>query len=383
MGKVKVIHVYKDFNVYNGLTEILTILAGGMDLNRFELGVCVFRYDGNSFGRYFEQLGGRIYSLGITKSRVNEIRELIGLYRFFESFRPDIVQTHVLKANLFGIMAARWAKVPVIIGTEMTLKDIAHTPAARLRDKLIHPLVSLSLRYSDNFMVTSEYIKQQWYQQRYADKFRVIYPPFNLEKYGAAQADSLAGTVCRNNGDATIGFIGRLSEEKGVQTLIRAMASVRIKIPRARLLVAGAGPIEHRLRKLAESLGLRNSISFLGFCTNAFVMMKNLDVFVLPSRTEGCPIVVLEAMAMGVPVIATNVGGTPELVTDNDTGLLVRSNDPDQLAKAIVLLLTDRDRAQRMGIEGQKRAFGKFHPQSFIDSVERMYLELLDRRSIP
>lgn len=382
MGKVKVIHVYKDFNVYNGLIEILMILARGMDLDKFELGVCVFRYDGNSFGRYFEQLGGRIHSLDIPKSLTNQIRELIGLYRFFKTFRPDIVQTHVLKANLFGILAARLAKVPVIIGTEMTLKDIAHTRTTRLRDKLMQPLVGLFLGYSDSFMVTSEYIKQQWYQRRCAEKYRVIYPPFNLEKYHAAEARSLSKATNVIHDDPTIGFIGRLSEEKGVQTLIRAMAAVRTKIPRAKLLIAGSGPMEKQLRKLVQTTDLGSSITFLGFCSNAFEMIGNLDVFVLPSRTEGCPIVVLEAMAMGVPVIATDVGGTPELVKDNITGLLVQSNSPEALAKAIVLLLTDRERALRMGIEGHKRAFGEFHPNRFIESVERMYLELLGRQSV-
>jgi glycosyltransferase involved in cell wall biosynthesis len=139
--------------------------------------------------------------------------------------------------------------------------------------------------------------------------------------------------------------------------------------------------MEQRLRKLVQDTGLGSSISFLGFCSNAFEMIGNLDIFVLPSRTEGCPIVALEAMAMGVPVIATNVGGTPELVRDNITGLLVQSNAPGDLAKAIVLLLTDRERAQRMGREGQRRAFEEFHPKSFIESVEHMYLELIGQRT--
>lgn len=379
--KIKIIHVYKDFNVYNGLVEILTILAGGMDLDRFELGVCVFRYDGNSFGDDFEQLGGRIHSLNIPKRLASEIREFNGLIRFFDSFRPDIVQTHVLKSNLLGILAARKAKVPVIIGTEMTLKDIAHTPMTRLRDKLIQPLVSLSLRYSDRFMVTSEYIKKQWYHRRYSEKYRVIYPPFNLEKYRAVQASSQCKTPVTNHHDPTIGFVGRLSEEKGLQTLLEAMAVIRSKVPRARLLIAGTGPIEHRLRKFVQDTHLGDSVSFMGFCSNVFEMMGDLDVFVLPSRTEGCPIVVLEAMAMGVPVVATNVGGTPELVENNVTGLLVQSNAPNELARSIVELLTDRERAEKMGRKGYERAFSVFHPKNFIESVEHMYLELLKQKT--
>ncbi len=380
MVKAKVIHVYKDFNVYNGLIEILTILAGGMDRDRFDLGVCVFRYDGTPFGENFERLGGRIFSLDIPKRPGSELREIRGLYRFFKQYRPDIVQTHVLKSNLFGILAARKAGVPVIVGTEMTLKDIAHTPLTRLRDRFIQPLVGLTLRYSDTFMVTSEFIKKQWYHPRYEEKYRVIYPPFNLEKYRSAQASS-----SRTTEDAarrpTIGFVGRLSEEKGVQTLVESMPQVKAGVPGVRLLVAGTGPVEAQLKKLAQDLKLDDSIDFLGFCPNAFEVMDRLDVFVLPSRTEGCPIVVLEAMAMGVPVVATNVGGTPELLEDNVTGLLVNSAAPAELADAIVRLLSDRETAERMAREGRERAFGEFHPGRFIERVQETYLELLGRRA--
>ena len=382
MAKIKVIHVYKDFNVYNGLIEILTILAGGMDLNRFELGVCVFRYGGNSFGNNFERLGGKIYSLNIPDRPGYEAREFLELYRFFKIFNPDIVQTHVLKANFLGILAARKARVPVIIGTEMTLKDIAHSPLARLRDRLIQHFVSLSLRYSDGFMATSEYINKQWYHSRYEKKYRVIYPPFNLEKYQAALASSLSKKDGSNLDGPTIGFIGRLSEEKGLETLIQAMPMVRIKFPRVKLLIAGTGPMEQRLKKRVQSADLDGCVSFLGFCSNAFAFIRDLDVFVLPSRTEGCPIVVLESMAMSVPVVATDVGGTPELVEDGVTGLLVKSNSPVELANSVIQMLTDRDRAERMGREGHRRAFGEFHPTKFIESIERMYLELLGEKGL-
>lgn len=381
MARAKVLHVYKDFDVYNGLIEILTILAAGTDHSRFELGVCVFRYGGNSFGDHFENLGGKIFSLDIPERRANQAREFLRLYTFFKSFRPDIVQTYALKANFYGILAARMAKVPLIIGSEMTLKDIAHNPMARLRDRLLQPLVGLSLRYSDAFMVTSESIKKEWYNRRYEGKYRVIYPPFNLEKYRAAQGGSVPAGARSMSRNPTIGFIGRLSEEKGLETLIQAMPVVRAAAPGSRLLIAGTGPMETRLKSMVRSAGLDGCISFVGFCSNAFEFMKGLDIFVLPSRTEGCPIVVLEAMAMGVPVVATDVGGTPELVEDNVTGLLVKSQSPDELAKSILLLLADRDRAERMGREGHQRAFGKFHPRTFIDAVENMYLELLEGKA--
>ncbi len=371
--KIKVLHIYKDFNVYNGLIEILMILAQNFDHAKFELGVCVYRYEGNEFGDKFEKLGGKIFNLRIPKKLYNEPRELAALYSFIKDYRPDVVQTHVLKANLYGIIAARMAGVPIVIGTEMTLKDTAPSPLRRLRDKVIHPVVGSIVGHCDKFMVTSEYIKQEWYHQKYEGKYKVIYPPFNLEKY--KEAMNFTVRPCSPQ-IPTVGFVGRLSEEKGIDWLIRSMVRVKERVPHARLLIVGTGPLENELRALSRSLRLNSSVEFTGYRQNVFEVLRQMDVFVIPSRSEGCPIVVLEAMAMGLPVVASRVGGNPELVSDGETGYLIPFQDVDGLANAVVTLLRDRDRARAMGARGNDLAFSKFHPASFVNQVQDLYLQL-------
>jgi hypothetical protein len=187
MDKLKVVHLYKSFDVYNGLMEILTIMAQNIDHNAYELGACVFEYGGNEFGDAFCDLGGKIFNLGVPQKTINEPQSFIKLYTFLKTYKPHVVQTHVLKANLLGTLAARLAKVPVVIATEMTLKDTAPSWLKRVRDTCMQPFTLYMLERCDKFVTTSHYIKQEWYPNRDNDLVEVVYPPFNLKKCTSAQ----------------------------------------------------------------------------------------------------------------------------------------------------------------------------------------------------
>jgi len=377
MEKIKILHIYKSFNVFNGLIEILTIMAQNIDHKRFELGVCVFEYAGNSFGEKFERLGGKIFNLDVPQKAVNEPKSFAKLVAFLKEYKPHVVQTHVLKANLMGSAAARLAGVPVVIGTEMTLKDTAPSYFGRLRDRIIQPLTSAVLKKCDSFVVTSKFIKQEWEKGLEQSAFRVIYPPFNLEKLNA----SVSTKEARGKEIKRIGFIGRLSDEKSIDKLLEAMKIVTAAQPRARLCIVGTGPLESKLKQQCKNLGLEKVVEFTGYKANVFEALRNFDLFVLSSRTEGCPIVILEAMAAGLAVVSTNVGGNPELVEDGKTGILVQPNCPHSIASALISLLRDESRAQKMGAAGQRRAFTVFHPSKFTSSLQELYMELYNKKA--
>ncbi|MDG5816076.1 glycosyltransferase family 4 protein [Chitinispirillales bacterium ANBcel5] len=377
MEKIKIVHVYKSFNVYNGLIEILSILANDLDHTRYELGVVVFEYEKNAFGEHFEKLGGKIFNLNVAQSAINEITSFNQLYDFFKTYKPHVVQTHVLKANLLGTVAARKAGVPVVIGTEMTLKDTAPSKLARIRDRFVQPITNAAIGKCDKFVVTSEFIKDQWESISNSELFRVIYPPFNLTKLNSA-GKKRSGN---KKGEVRIGFIGRLSDEKSVDVLLDAMKIVVSLRPEAQLSIVGTGPLEENLKNYTSSLNLQSNVTFCGYSSNVFQSLREMDIFVLSSRTEGCPIVILEAMAMGLPVVATRVGGNSELVVDGSTGLLVKHSNCKQMASAILELIHDRSRAQKMGKAGKQRAFTVFHPKKFTQSLQQLYDELYQKKT--
>jgi glycosyltransferase involved in cell wall biosynthesis len=155
-----------------------------------------------------------------------------------------------------------------------------------------------------------------------------------------------------------------------------AMALIREKVPAAQLICVGEGPMESSLKASVRNLRLEDDVRFVGFQSNVFECLKQTDVLALPSRTEGFGKAALEAMAMGVPVVATAVGGLRELVVDGETGTLVPYGDPRKLADAIVDLLADNRRRLEMGRKARQRAFTMFHPARYTRALEDLYLEL-------
>ncbi len=177
--------------------------------------------------------------------------------------------------------------------------------------------------------------------------------------------------------DFIVGVAGRLAAEKGVSVLLEAMKDVLARVPKARLVVAGDGPERPALERQARDLGIDNRVAFLGMRADLPRVLAALDVFVLPSLYEGFGLVVLEAMAVGVPVIATRVGGVPEVIEDGVTGLLVPAGDAKKLAEAVFRLEDNPRQAEALADRGSARLQTDFSLPAMIDAVEGLYFAVL------
>jgi glycosyltransferase involved in cell wall biosynthesis len=174
-----------------------------------------------------------------------------------------------------------------------------------------------------------------------------------------------------------IGFAGRLEKIKGVNHLLRAMASLRSEFPHLRLEIAGSGNEELILRREASKLGLAETVDFLGWVPDLCPRLLQWRIFVQPSLDEGMPISILEAMAVGLPVIASNVGGIPEAVQEGVTGRLVPPADPGALAYRIREMIIDQSASREMGEAGRLRIQREFSSSRMVDSILNLYDELL------
>jgi glycosyltransferase involved in cell wall biosynthesis len=172
-----------------------------------------------------------------------------------------------------------------------------------------------------------------------------------------------------------VGCTARLHAKNDHATLLRAFARVTARWPEARLLLLGRGPEEEALRGLAEELGLATHVRFVGEQEDVAPYLQEMEVYVQSSVAEGMPNSILEAMAAGLPVVATAVGGTPELVVDGQTGLLVPPRDPAGLAMALTTLLSDPTKAASFGRAGRDRVETYFTEAAILQRVEA----LLDR----
>jgi glycosyltransferase involved in cell wall biosynthesis len=150
----------------------------------------------------------------------------------------------------------------------------------------------------------------------------------------------------------TVGYVGRLSPEKGVDRLLQAAALVLARRPNTKFILAGSGPEDARLKRMAETLGLTKNVTFLSQVDEVSEVYASLDMVVLPSLTEGLPLMVLEALAAKRAVVATNVGAVPQVIIDGETGLLVAPGDVNALAAGIERLMEDSSLRNRLASRG-------------------------------
>jgi glycosyltransferase involved in cell wall biosynthesis len=178
-------------------------------------------------------------------------------------------------------------------------------------------------------------------------------------------------------------MVGRLSPEKDVETLLHAIAIAVRTCPVLRLEVAGDGPCRADLEQLTAELRLGDHVRFLGDVRDIPALLARASLFALPSLTEGVSLTLLEAMARGLPVVATRVGGNPEVVLDEETGLLVPARSPAELAGAVLRLWRDRGAARRMGLAARRRAEQYFDVRRMVAGYEDLYAQLLRPGSWP
>lgn len=295
------------------------------------------------------------------------------LARLLRRERADLLHTHTaLAANVLSRIAGRIAGVPVISHLHI---ENHFRPQPLLRAPL-RALDNWTARLAARHVAVSEDTRRAFVEQGYpAARVVTIYNGIELSAAASANGGRLRAELGVPADASLIGSVARLCAVKGQRELIEALGS----LPGTRLLLVGddleeGGEYRRSLERDAARLGVSDRVVFTGPRGDVPAILEELDVFVLPSWTEGLPMTVLEAMAQGKPVVATPVGGTPELVVDGETGLLVPPRDPTRLAQAIRGLLADPDRAARLGRAGRERVGASFTAAE----MERRVLALYD-----
>jgi len=307
--------------------------------------------------------------------RTYQLGKALRLARLLRREGADVVHTHTLAAaNVLGRVSARLAAVPVISHLHI---ENNFRPATRL---LIRSFDNATARLCARLVAVSEDTRRSYERQGYpgGGRIEVVYNGVELD--GGKPAADVRSELGIPPGVPLVGEVARLCDVKGQRELIEAIASV----PEARLVLVGVdlergGAFQAELEREAERLGVRDRVAFAGRRDDAAELLGQLDVVALPSSTEGLPVVLLEAMARRRAVVATPVGGTPELVADGETGLLVPPRDPRALAEAIRRLLADPELRGRMGEAGHRRVAERFSAEEMCRRVLELYDEVVAR----
>jgi glycosyltransferase involved in cell wall biosynthesis len=317
---------------------------------------------------------------------VKDILAVADLIYFLRKKRYHIVHTHNSKAGFVGRLAAKITGIPVIIHTVHGFAFHDQEPV--WRQLLFRNLEKFASHMCDKMIFISQPLVDWALREKIVlrrDKIAKVYSGIDLERFSPAteeEKNSVREKWNIRHDDAVIGIVSKLWEGKGHEILIRAFKEVKKDIKRARLIIVGEGPLDNMLHDLVDSLGLSDSVLFTGFQMDVAAIISSFDVAVLPSYFEGMGRVLLEAMAMEKPVVASRVGGIPDLVKDNVNGLLITPGDVKGLADALKKLLNDKGLANIMGRDGRKGISDKFSADAMIRSISNIYIECLKRKGI-
>lgn len=347
-----VVHVTPGLDM-GGLEKLLVEFARHTDRERFALHFVVLGHRG-VLAEEIEACGWPVTVLGQPDGLRPSL--LLRLARRLRHWQADVIHTHDDRAHLYGTLAGRLARVPRILHTRH-----GRSPQLSRRQKM---LVSIAARWVDHFVCVSEDSADLAMRQGVrAAKVRAICNGIDTQRF--------AFTGPQPDGPAVI--VARLSPEKDIDTLLRAAALVVKRDAAFRLEIAGDGPCGTALRQTCSDLGLDGTVRFLGQVRDVSGLLARAGLFVLSSRSEGISLTLLEAMACGLPLVATRVGGNPEVIAEGETGILVPPENPPALADALLRLRSDPQIGVRLGEAGRRRVEEHFDIRRMVAQYETLY----------
>jgi glycosyltransferase involved in cell wall biosynthesis len=322
----------------------------------------------------------------------SDLQALQQITDFIREQNYQIVHTHCAKAGVLGRLAARRARVPVIIHTYHSFGwQVAHAFHSSIRKNCLSSakkwLYVLMERYgaslSDALIAVAELSKREalGYKLAPPEKFATIYSGIDLDRFntGSASRNKLCRSFGLDPNRPIIGTVGRLSIQKAPLDFVSAAKIILQNKPEVQFIMVGDGPLAPEVKK---AIGAEQRIKMLGFQDNVPEILGMLDIFVLSSLWEGLGRALTEAMAMSLPVAATNVNGVPELVAHGKTGMLSPPREPAQLVENIIWLLDHPSEAREMGERARERVVSAFGIEMMVEQIEELYERLLVEKSV-
>src|ERR1035437_2627843 len=364
-----------------GLEKVVCAIALGLHGHGYEIDVCCHKATGPLEDALSER-GLRVYCLDEKGPRdLAAARRLLSILR---RGNYDIAHSHCAGAASYQIPTMWLAQVPRLVCTFPSTPGLPAPPAVHVKAQMRSLFAALVSRHVDwVYACSAVVLKAQRQDGWHGCNSSVIYNGIDLTQPRPAADRAAAKTAFGiRAGSPVIGSVGSLSEQKGHSHLIRALPLIRSRMPDACLLLVGSGPDDAALAKLAQDSGCGDAVRFIGERENVSECIHAMDVFAFPSIAEGFGLALAEAMACGVPVVASAVGGVPEVVTDGVSGLLVPPEDHVALAAATLRLLSDHELAHKLSAEALGMVSENFAMEKMTRQVSDLYLRLLnDRRA--
>ena len=366
---IKVMHILLSL-AYGGAEKVVINLIKKMRGNEFKFSVCVL----DRVGALKDEVNGDIKIECMNRQRGLDFALPVRLSRAIRRISPDIIHMHNPSTLLYGAIAGKLAGTTRMIVTqhgsvsvEGRKMQMATKRLSRLLDKNVAVSSSIAKYLGNHYGLGN-------------DKIETIINGIDETVYKPDAAKRQAGRLKFNLEDKiVIGHIARLASEKDQNNLLEAFSKVAGIIGKARLVIVGDGPLRKELEGSAKRLNISDKVIFTGFQEDIPFFLNIFDIFVLSSMREGTSLTLIEAMAVELPVIATNAGGSPDVVIDRKTGLLVPPKNSDKLAEAIIRLCENPGAREEMGKAGRLRMEENFSLSGMADKYAGLYREIVNR----
>jgi len=375
-NRIKLLEFLTTFHI-GGTERHVVNLVRRLDTMKFDIGMGCLNKTG-PFLKDIErmQIPVEEYTIGSLRSR-RAFQEQLRCARSIRAQGIDIVHTYGFYSNVFAVPAAKLGGARHVIAS---VRDTLEFPPVQ---RAVHKLVC---RFADHILVNADVIRQRLIAEGYnGEKIHVIKNGIDLSRFTQkTESGKLRQELGLYPTAPVVVVLARLSKVKGIEYFLEAAAAVAKRCEEARFLIVGDlkddPAYKASLKRQAIRLGLGRRVIFTGFRLDVPELLAEATISVLPCHTgEGLSNSILESMAAGLPIVATTVGGNPELVDDGRTGILVPPRDAGALAGAISLLLSDADMARRFGAAGRERALKEFSLERMVRTTENFYLSLMNR----
>ena len=355
---------------FGGAEQVVLNLIECLDKSRFRVVVGPFvnvHFKENEFVERLQE--ANIFHKVLWLRRTVDIENVFKIVRFIQKEGIDIIHSHGYRSDIIGLITANITRLPIV-------STIHGWIPIDSRLKFYERCDRFALRFFDRLLPVSDQIRNVLAASGInPGKINCIHNAVSINS-GQEQRQVLPA-AWKESCDFLIGVIGRLSPEKDVSGFVQAAGLLAGKFNRVKFLVVGDGPERKTLEEMAVSQGLKERINFTGFVNDMDGIYRSLDLLVISSTTEGIPLVVLEAMKHGIPVVSTRVGGIPEVIEDGVDGMLVESRDPQALSEAIEILLLDNNRYHEISRKARNKIVTHFNQSIWIEKIEKIYSNLL------
>jgi glycosyltransferase involved in cell wall biosynthesis len=323
-------------------------------------------------------------ALGLPLTRLPRLMRIdpilfCGMLSLIRRESPQIVHTHLFKSDFHGRLAARISGVPVVVSTLHSIDPWA-------QERSLGRLYGWTARFADRVIAVSEDVRRFHATHTGIPEEKLVTIENGVDIHRFAGLESVGRAVRKELGfdDAALvfGVVGRLTPPKDHSTFLKAAALILKKAPKARFLIVGDGPLRKDLEIQAQKTGLANAVIFTGLRKDVPALLAALDVLVFSSLWEGLPVALLEGMAAARPIVATTVGGIPEVVLPDKSALLVPPGDAHALAQACLRLASDSATRHSMGQAGLERVVARYGIDAMIDRTAALYAKLLQERGL-